>query len=521
MSISSPPAPAPCSESWSPCPFSVDGPAIRRSLTLRSALPPSRPPSSPASPLERLAGLVVGFGGGGLICVVGIVILLLHWTRRTTMNTEDRLGKPHADGEPPVQSQSGESSANRIQQVQKAVPRLGLNASVSSSMSVSYAFERPHPAGIFTYEELEMATNDFSPDNLLGQGGFGFVYKGVLPNGTAVAIKQLKAGSVQGEPEFWAEVEVVGRVHHRHLVSLVGYCVSSDQRLLVYEFVPNNTLEFQLHGNGRPTMNWPTRMKIALGSARGLAYLHEDCQPKIIHRDIKAANILLEHNFEAKVADFGLAKFCPDPDTHVLTRIMGTVGYIAPEFVRTGKLTYKSDVYSFGVVLLELISGRRAISKDQPNHNIVNWARALLPQALEKSYFNDLVDPMLQNDYNLSEMARMVACAVACVCHSDPHRPRMGQIVRALEGNIPLSDLFDGVTPGQSSIQHGIGGNSQYKEELTKYQKLAPIESIDERSGPCNDLGQQSCILVDEGEQTRLMGLMPTISQPSSFLVPH
>jgi serine/threonine protein kinase len=219
------------------------------------------------------------------------------------------------------------------------------------------------------------ATNGFSDANLLGQGGFGFVHKGVLPNGTEVAVKQLRDGSGQGEREFQAEVEIISRVHHKHLVSLVGYCISGVNRLLVYEFVPNNTLEFHLHGRGRPTLDWPTRLKVALGSAKGLAYLHEDCHPKIIHRDIKASNILLDLRFEAKVADFGLAKFTSDTNTHVSTRIMGTFGYLAPEYAASGKLTEKSDVFSFGVMLLELITGRRPVSSRQApmDDNLVDW----------------------------------------------------------------------------------------------------------------------------------------------------
>jgi len=239
------------------------------------------------------------------------------------------------------------------------------------SPGTAFSFSR----STFTYEQLMAATNGFSDANLLGQGGFGFVHKGVLPNGTEVAVKQLRDGSGQGEREFQAEVEIISRVHHKHLVSLVGYCISGVNRLLVYEFVPNNTLEFHLHGRGRPTLDWPTRLKIALGSAKGLAYLHEDCHPKIIHRDIKASNILLDLRFEAKVADFGLAKFTSDTNTHVSTRVMGTFGYLAPEYAASGKLTEKSDVFSFGVMLLELITGRRPVSSRQApmDDNLVDW----------------------------------------------------------------------------------------------------------------------------------------------------
>ncbi|KAI3883973.1 hypothetical protein MKX03_028609 [Papaver bracteatum] len=241
----------------------------------------------------------------------------------------------------------------------------------SPSPGMSLGFSK----STFTYEELKMATNGFSDANLLGQGGFGYVHKGVLPNGTEVAVKSLKAGSGQGEREFQAEVEIISRVHHRHLVSLVGYCMVGDKRMLVYEFVPNNTLEFHLHGKGRPTMDWSTRLKIALGSAKGLAYLHEDCHPKIIHRDIKAANILIDFKFEAQVADFGLAKIASDTNTHVSTRVMGTFGYLAPEYASSGKLSDKSDVFSFGVMLLELITGRQPVDSNQSymDDSLVDW----------------------------------------------------------------------------------------------------------------------------------------------------
>ncbi|PIA65007.1 hypothetical protein AQUCO_00100463v1 [Aquilegia coerulea] len=283
----------------------------------------------------------------------------------------------------------------------------------------------------FTYEELAMATDGFSDANLLGQGGFGYVHRGMLPNGKEVAVKQLKAGSGQGEREFQAEVEIISRVHHKHLVSLVGYCIAGAQRMLVYEFVPNNTLEFHLHGKDRPIMEWGTRMKIALSSAKGIAYLHEDCHPKIIHRDIKASNILLDFKFEAKVADFGLAKIASDTNTHVSTRVMGTFGYLAPEYASSGKLTDKSDVFSFGVMLLELITGRRPVDTTSSfmDDSLVDWARPLLTRAIEDGNYDTLVDPRLQKDYNPNEMACMVACAAACVRHSSRRRPRLSQVM--------------------------------------------------------------------------------------------
>ncbi|KAI9128942.1 hypothetical protein K1719_000425 [Acacia pycnantha] len=331
----------------------------------------------------------------------------------------------------------------------------------------------------FTYEELARATDGFSDANLLGQGGFGYVHRGILPNGKEVAVKQLKAGSGQGEREFQAEVEIISRVHHKHLVSLVGYCITGTQRLLVYEFVPNNTLEFHLHGKGRPTMDWPTRLKIALGSAKGLAYLHEDCHPKIIHRDIKAANILLDFKFEAKVADFGLAKFTSDVNTHVSTRVMGTFGYLAPEYASSGKLSEKSDVFSFGVMLLELITGRRPVDSSHTfvEDSLVDWARPMLTRALEEENFDSVVDPRLQHDYDPNEMARMVACAAACIRHSAKRRPKMSQVVRALEGDVSLADLNEGIKPGHSSLYSSHGSSDydtiQYNEDMKKFRKMA------------------------------------------------
>lgn len=304
----------------------------------------------------------------------------------------------------------------------------------------------------FTYEELIQATDGFSKQNLLGEGGFGCVYKGFLPDGREVAVKQLKIGGGQGEREFRAEVEIISRIHHRHLVSLVGYCISEHQRLLVYEFVANDTLHYHLHGEGRPVLDWATRLKVAVGSARGLAYLHEDCHPRIIHRDIKSSNILLDSNFEARVADFGLAKLALDTNTHVTTRVMGTFGYMAPEYATSGKLTEKSDVYSFGVVLLELITGRKPVDSSQPlgDESLVEWARPLLMRALEEEDFEVLVDSRLENNYVGSEMFRMIEAAAACVRHSAARRPKMSLVVRALESVDELSDLTNGMKPGQS-----------------------------------------------------------------------
>nr|BAJ96935.1 predicted protein [Hordeum vulgare subsp. vulgare] len=413
--------------------------------------------------------------------------------------------------------------ANRPPQAPPPPPPPMINSSGGSGSNYSGGEILPPPSpgtalgfsnskSTFTYDELVRATDGFSDANLLGQGGFGYVHKGVLPNGKEIAVKQLKLGSGQGEREFQAEVEIISRVHHKHLVSLVGYCISGGKRLLVYEFVTNNTLEFHLHGKGRPTLEWPIRLRIALGAAKGLAYIHEDCHPKIIHRDIKSSNILLDFKFEAKVADFGLAKFTSDNNTHVSTRVMGTFGYLAPEYASSGKLTEKSDVFSFGVMLLELITGRRPVDSTQTymDDSLVDWARPLLMRALEDGNYDELVDARLGKDFNPNEIARMIACAAACVRHSARRRPRMSQVVRALEGDVSLEDLNEGVRPGHSrffgSYSSSDYDSGQYNEDMKKFKKMAFTTNdytSSQYSAPTSEYGQIPSASSSEGQQTQ------------------
>ncbi|CAI5987462.1 unnamed protein product [Closterium sp. NIES-65] len=294
----------------------------------------------------------------------------------------------------------------------------------------------------FPYEELEEATDGFSDSNKLGEGGFGPVYRGILADGMPVAVKVLKVGGHQGEREFRAEVDIISRVQHKHLVLKVGghqgerefraevdrisrvqhkhlvthlgYWIASAQRLLVYELVPNGSLEDALHGEGRRLLAWNFRMKIALGAAKGLAYLHEECNPRIIHRDIKSSNILLDKDYEAKVADFGAARLAAEDAMPIITRVVGTFGYLAPEYLApeyalTGKLTEKSDVFSFGVVLLELITGKRPVEQEKPqgSDSLVEWARPLLAdRAME-----ELADSQLDGCFGQREMERLVTAA--------------------------------------------------------------------------------------------------------------
>ncbi|KAG8055433.1 hypothetical protein GUJ93_ZPchr0001g32408 [Zizania palustris] len=378
----------------------------------------------------------------------------------TTEMTDDFYGAHRPPSTAPSQQQQ---PSHALSPSPSSTPPL-LPYSFQSSGGASESSSSPGvvvSGGAFGYDELAAAADGFSGSNLLGQGGFGEVYKGTV-RGQEVAIKKLRSGSGQGEREFRAEVEIINRVHHKNLVSLVGYCIYGEHRLLVYEYVPNKTLEFHLHGSGRPALDWARRWKIAVGSAKGLAYLHEDCHPTIIHRDIKAANILLDYTFEPKVADFGLAKSQAAEQTAVSTRVMGTFGYLAPEYAATGKVSDRSDVFSFGVMILELITGKKPIMMslaEQPD-TLVSWAKPLLARAVEEEIYEELIDPMLASNYDSHDMKRLIACAAAAVRHTARSRPRMSQIVRYLEGELAAEDLNAGITPGQSAMQRTSGGGS-------------------------------------------------------------
>ncbi|KAH7428574.1 hypothetical protein KP509_09G007400 [Ceratopteris richardii] len=291
----------------------------------------------------------------------------------------------------------------------------------------------PNTARLFTIAELNRATNEFAPQNILGEGGFGRVFCGVLDDGTDVAVKVLTRENHHGGKEFITEVEILSRLHHRNLVKLIGICSEEHVRCLVYELVSNGSVDSHLHGKRTSSLDWETRMKIVLGAARGLAYLHEDSSPCIIHRDFKTANILLDNDFNPKVSDFGLAKVAPDSGKdHHSTKVMGTFGYVAPEYAMTGHLLVKSDVYSYGVVLLEILSGRKPVDFSRPlgQENLVTWARPLLTslEGLEV-----LVDPRLKDSVPYDSLAKVAAIASMCVHPEVSDRPSMGEVVQALK----------------------------------------------------------------------------------------
>nr|WNT99867.1 serine/threonine-protein kinase PBS1 [Gymnema sylvestre] len=289
-------------------------------------------------------------------------------------------------------------------------------------------------AQTFTFRDLAAVTNNFRQDSFLGEGGFGRVYRGQLPSGQVVAVKQLDRNGLQGNREFLVEVLMLSLLHHPNLVNLIGYCADGDQRLLVYEFMPSGSLEDHLHDlpPDREPLDWNTRMKIAAGAAKGLEYLHDKANPPVIYRDFKSSNILLDEGFVPKLSDFGLAKLGPTGDkSHVSTRVMGTYGYCAPEYAMTGQLTVKSDVYSFGVVFLELITGRKAIDSTRPQgeQNLVTWARPLFN---DRRKFAKLADPQLQGHYPMRGLYQALAVASMCIQEQAAARPLIGDVVTAL-----------------------------------------------------------------------------------------
>nr|GEY55344.1 proline-rich receptor-like protein kinase PERK15 [Tanacetum cinerariifolium] len=425
---------------------------------------------------SALVALGVWIRIGGVVVLVFVCVFVVWYKRRkirrrrlllddpvTKLGLKDDFSAPP----PPHSSSSADSEKHNP-------PNMG------------YANEKT----IFTHEDLANATEGFSLANLLGQGGFGYVHKGVLLSGKTDAIKQLKTDSGQGEREFQAEVAIISRDHHKHLVSLVGYCTSGLQRMLVYEFVPNNTFKFHLHGKGN-LLDWDTRMKIALGSAKGLAYLHEDCQPKIIHRDIKSANILLDSNFETKVANFGLARFTLDTESFVSTRVMGTFGYLALEYAFTRKLTEKSDVFSFGVMLLELITERRPNDKAQYlDDNIVDWARPLLAQAMWDGDFSSLVDTRLQNNLTLTTLTNIYPLNLTwplmpCKIMKPRRKRRRWRLL--LDDPVTTLGLKDDFSGAPQNWQHNAPpskGNTNLPPKYNHLQSNLQSPSIDSSAPP-------------------------------------
>ncbi|XP_020239394.1 probable serine/threonine-protein kinase PBL19 [Cajanus cajan] len=311
--------------------------------------------------------------------------------------------------------------------------------------------EKGHNLRVFSFTELKRATSDFSRLLKIGEGGFGTVFKGSIKpvdgsgNSVLVAIKRLNKDGLQGHKQWLTEVQFLGVVEHPNLVKLIGYCALDDergiQRLLVYEYMPNRSLEYHLFNKACDPLPWKTRLEIALGAAQGLTYLHEELEIQVIYRDFKASNVLLDENFKPKLSDFGLAREGPVAgDTHVSTAVMGTYGYAAPDYIETGHLTAKSDVWSFGVVLYEILTGRRSMERNRPKteKKLLEWVKQY---PSDSKRFDTIIDPrLLEGQYSIGGMRKLAKLADHCLRKSAKDRPTMSQVVERLKQIIQDSD---------------------------------------------------------------------------------
>ncbi|VAI20228.1 unnamed protein product [Triticum turgidum subsp. durum] len=330
------------------------------------------------------------------------------------------------------------------------------------------------PWEMYTLKELLQATNNFNESNKLGEGGFGTVYWGRTSKGVEIAVKRLKAMTAKAEMEFAIEVEILGRVRHKNLLSLRGFYAGGDERLIVYDYMPNHSLLTHLHphrgtpaSQQHPPLDWPRRLAIALGAAQGLAYLHHEASPHIIHRDIKASNVLLDADLVPKVADFGFAKLIPEGVSHLTTRVKGTLGYLAPEYAMWGKVSESCDVYSFGVLLLELVSARRPLEKlpGGVKREIVQWAGPLV----ERRKWDRLADPRLTGRFDAVQLRAVVETAMLCSQSNAEGRPTMAEVVEMLKFGgerrnreiVPVADAASQDTTVTMDREDDVTGSSE------------------------------------------------------------
>ncbi|KAF8409959.1 hypothetical protein HHK36_002478 [Tetracentron sinense] len=374
----------------------------------------------------------------GLIPMISkeiIEIKASDWTDKVkiddTVKNEKVFGKEDADKVIGADKRSAESNVS--------------GESQSSSATVSVEIPNIGWGKWYALRELEIATGVFSEENVIGEGGYGIVYRGVLPDSSVVAVKNLLNNKGQAAKEFKVEVEAIGKVKHKNLVSLIGYCAEGAQRMLVYEYVHNGNLEQWLHGDVGPIspLTWDVRLKIAIGTAKGIAYLHEGLEPKVVHRDIKSSNILLDEKWNPKISDFGLAKLLGSEANCVTTRIMGTFGYVAPEYACTGLLNEGSDVYSFGILLTEIISGRSPVDYARPAGEVklVDWFKGMVASRRGQ----EVVDPLIEVQPSPRALKRVMLVCLRCIDLDANKRPKMGQVVHMLE-----ADEF----PFRSRLQH-------------------------------------------------------------------
>ncbi|XP_028966141.2 probable LRR receptor-like serine/threonine-protein kinase At5g45780 isoform X4 [Malus domestica] len=347
----------------------------------------------------------------------------------------------------------------------------------TSYVQQDYEFDISHLKR-FSFRELQIATSNFSSKNILGQGGYGVVYKGCLPNRTMMAVKRLRDPNFTGEVQFQTEVEMIGLALHRNLLRLYGFCMTPNERLLIYPFMPNGSVADRLRETGRekPSLDWDRRLCIALGAARGLLYLHEQCNPKIIHRDVKAANILLDASYEAVVGDFGLAKLLDRRESHVTTAVRGTVGHIAPEYLSTGQSSEKTDVFGFGILLLELITGQKAL--DAGNGQVQKGMILDLVRTLhEEKRLEVLVDRDLKGCFDAIELEQCVELALQCTQSSPILRPKMSDVLKILEGLVGQS--------GHTETEGSQGGTNLFEARAHDFSRT------------CSNVHQESSFIIE------------------------
>ncbi|XP_074279253.1 putative serine/threonine-protein kinase At1g01540 [Silene latifolia] len=330
----------------------------------------------------------------------------------------------------------------------------------------------------YSLREIEECTNGFDDGNVIGEGGYGIVYHGVLEDHTHVAVKSLLNNRGQAEKEFKVEVEAIGRVRHKNLVRLLGYCAEGAHRILVYEYVDNGNIEQWLHGDVGPLspITWDARINILVGTAKGLTYLHEGLEPKVVHRDIKSSNILVDKQWNPKVSDFGLAKLLGSDLNYVTTRVMGTFGYVAPEYASSGMLNERSDVYSFGILVMEIISGRNPVDYSRPPGEVklVDWVK----QMVSTRNTEGIIDPKLAEKPSSRALKRVLLVALRCVDPNAQKRPKMGQVVHMLE-----AEEFPFREDRRVSREHAQSDHSSVKERRTERRAFESGDSSGYDSG--------------------------------------
>ncbi|XP_059668282.1 probable receptor-like protein kinase At1g30570 [Cornus florida] len=377
-----------------------------------------------------------------------------------------------------------------------AVVNSTANAKRSGGNQISYGSVASTRVGRrFTFAEIKAATNNFNDSLVIGVGGFGKVYKGEIDNDTLAAIKRANPQSEQGLAEFETEIEMLSKLRHRHLVSMIGFCDEQNEMILVYEYMANGTLRSHLFGSDVPPLSWKQRLEVCIGSARGLHYLHTGAERGIIHRDVKTTNILLDENFVAKMADFGLSKTGPALEhTHVSTAVKGSFGYLDPEYFRRQQLTEKSDVYSFGVVLFEVVCARAVINPSLPKDqiNLAEWAMRWQQQRSLQT----IIDPHLDGKYCPESLMIFGEIAEKCLADEGKNRPTMGEVLWHLESVLQVHEAW-------------MHANAATRNSFSSSQV---VENVEEREAEC---GQHSATLdeesnvdlkMKEGKEGALMG---------------